>query len=121
MKLEINDNITVSDLQIQFTNLFPYLKIMLFKSSHELNEGSEKKFLINNNVKLKKLKHVNGNISFDENTTVGELEEMFKKNLGLNLQVFRRSGRSWIETTVTDNWTLKKQNEQGQEISNLGF
>lgn len=121
MKLEINDNLLVSDLQIQFSNLFPYLKIMLFKQAHQLNEGSHKKQLINNSAKLKRLKHINNSISFDENTTVGELESLFKDVFGLNAQVFRRAGKNWIETTVTDNWTLKKQNDQGKELSNLGF
>jgi hypothetical protein len=37
--------------------------------------------------------------------------------LGLYVQVFRKSGKVWLETTATDNWSLYKQNEEGQELS----
>jgi hypothetical protein len=49
--------------------------------------------------------------------TVQELERVFQEELGLFIQVFRRSGKVWLETTATDNWTLFKQNEEGQELS----
>jgi hypothetical protein len=33
------------------------------------------------------------------------------------VQVFRQSGRVWLETTRTDDWTLAEQNKQGEELS----
>jgi hypothetical protein len=45
------------------------------------------------------------------------LEKVFQDNLGLYVQVFRKSGKVWLETTATDNWSLFKQNEEGQELS----
>jgi hypothetical protein len=53
--------------------------------------------------------------------TVNELEQRFKSQFGLNIQVFRKHGKTWIETTVTDNWTLFKQNEEGKTLSELKF
>jgi hypothetical protein len=48
---------------------------------------------------------------------VVELECLFEDQFGLFVQVFRRSGNLWLETTVTDSWSLQKQNEQGKELS----
>lgn len=121
MNILVKDDLTISDIQKEFEEKFAYLKLMFFKKPHSNNEGSAKKDVLNGSVKLTNIKHKNGKISFDENITVAELEELFKTFFGLNVQVFRKSGKSWIETTVTDSWTLKKQNDQGKELSELSF
>jgi hypothetical protein len=36
---------------------------------------------------------------------------------GLSVQVFRKSGNVWLETSATDNWTLRQQNNEGAELS----
>ena len=41
----------------------------------------------------------------------------FGEVYGLGVQVFRKSGNVWLETTVTDSWTLKEQNDQGESLS----
>ena len=48
---------------------------------------------------------------------VNELEKIFKDRFNLAVQVFRKSGNLWLETTMTDNWTLQQQNNHGGEIS----
>ncbi len=55
-----------------------------------------------------------------EDQTVLEVEQFFKLHFNLNAQVFRKSGNNWLETTLTDSWTLKKQNQEGMELSGLG-
>ena len=62
-----------------------------------------------------------GSIMLKDSIIVSELEELFKDHFGLSVQVFLKS-RSWIQTTVTDDWTLRDQNTEGQELSSLpGF
>jgi hypothetical protein len=46
-----------------------------------------------------------------------ELEAMFTNYYALKTQVFRKSGKIWLETTVTDAWTLEEQNSQGETIT----
>ena len=48
---------------------------------------------------------------------VNKLENIFKDQFNLAVQVFRKSGNLWLETTMTDNWTLQQQNNHGREIS----
>lgn len=121
MNIEIKNNQTIGDIQKEFEEMFKFLKLMFFKKPHTDHQGSAKKDLLNSNTKLTNIKHKNGSISFDENILVNELEKLFSDHFGLNVQVFRKSGKSWIETTVTDNWSLKKQNDQGKELSELSF
>lgn len=119
MILSINKNHTIADVQRNFTELFPYLKVQFFKKQHKQFEGSHKKEVLPDSVPLSKLNASEGSISITGDLTVGDLEKLFSTEFGLNAQVFRKSGNSWLETTVTDNWTLKKQNEEGKELSEL--
>lgn len=48
---------------------------------------------------------------------INELEKLVFKKFGLDVQVSRKSGVLWLETTMTDGWTLLKQNEHGREVS----
>lgn len=48
--------------------------------------------------------------------TVQELEEAITALFGVNVQVFRRSGKFWIETRMTRAWTLKQQNDHGRDL-----
>jgi len=40
---------------------------------------------------------------------VSEFENQLAEKLKVSAQVFRKSGRSWLETTFTDGWTLKNK------------
>jgi hypothetical protein len=59
----------------------------------------------------------NGELALNDLMTVGELENSLLENFGLNVQVSRRSGTLWLETTMSDKWTLKQQNDHGRELS----
>jgi hypothetical protein len=57
-------------------------------------------------------------VNIHDGLKVSDLEGILR-DLGLNAQVSRRSGAMWLETTMTDNWSLRKQNEHGREITLL--
>jgi hypothetical protein len=48
---------------------------------------------------------------------VSELEQLLGNRYGLGVQVFRKAGNSWVETILTDSWTLEEQNNEGQVLS----
>ena len=48
-----------------------------------------------------------------EDMKVSDFEKMFHDKFGLNVQVFRKSGNLWMQTTSTDHWTLAEQNRKG--------
>lgn len=59
----------------------------------------------------------NGEVEISEEMKVIDLEKLLKDKYSLAVQVFRKSGNLWLETTMTDNWTLKQQNNHGRELS----
>ncbi len=120
MILNLYEHASIASLQKEFNSVFPYLKIEFFTQSHEKGKGSPRSQLIDVALNLgayrKKGKNDVG-ITIHEDQTVAEVEKLFQDSFGLSVQVFRKSGKLWLETTMTDDWTLKKQNEQGKELS----
>lgn len=108
----------ITQLQEEFHQAFPFLKLEFFKHSHKAHEGNPKRDLLLSSARIVPKKN-SKEISITESMTVTELEQLLSKHFGLSVQVFRKSGKSWLETTVTDDWTLKRQNDQGHELSQL--
>jgi len=75
--------------------------------------------MITSDMKLKDIQSNQkpGKIIVSRQTRVSELESQFEKEFGLYVQVFRKSGRVWLETTATDNWTLEQQDEEGKSLN----
>lgn len=119
MKISVEDNRVLSEVQVEFNNCFPYLKLEFFKAPHKIGEGSAKKLLMDNRRRIKDCRSRNksGDLIFSAETTVAELERCFYQDFGLSVQVFRRSGNVWLETSATDTWTLMQQNSEGAELS----
>lgn len=121
MVLTINDNQKLSDVKNEFNSFFPYLKLEFFKHKHGVNKGNPKSDMLSSDLTFNKArkKHSEGTIVIKENMSVADLEQLFQEVFGISAQVFRKSGKSWIETSVTDDWSLKRQNEEGKELSSL--
>jgi hypothetical protein len=47
--------------------------------------------------------------------TVARLEKEFREQFGLPIQVFRKEQGKWIQTSSTDNYTLRQQSEIAQQ------
>ena len=116
--IHVDKPIKASEIKQAFNSQFPYLKIEFFKKKHAVEAGSLKKDVITDDFVIKTA-NSNGVIMFGEETLVSELENQFFENLKLSVQIFRKSGKSWLETTLTDNWTLKKQNQEAFELNNI--
>ena len=121
MVLTINDNHKLSEVKDQFNALFPYLKLEFFRHKHDVKRSNPKTDMLSSDLTFKKVrkKHTEGAIVVKENMSVASLEQLFQDVFGISVQVFRKSGRSWIETSVTDDWSLRRQNEEGKELSSL--
>ncbi len=118
MKIHIEDNVSTEDIKKKFSRVYPYLKLEFFTKKHAEGEGSGKDSLIKEDVKIAEIrtKHNEGDFIITPASTVTEVEQGFESKFGINVQVFRKSHNLWLETTATDNWTLKEQNETGMEM-----
>lgn len=121
MKIKINDNRKIFSIQEEFNSVFPYLKLEFFSMPKHFNCDFSKKMLKHNTSSLADCRKVyrNGEIMIQPLMTVQSLEQTFLDEYGLGVQVFRKSGSVWLETTVTDSWTLAEQNSQGEVLSKL--
>lgn len=119
MILKIDNTKKISVIQQEFNIMFPYLKLEFFKHSHGLHQGNPKKDMLSSNLALNQFrnKHLNGKLEIKENMKVSDLENAFQTLFGISVQVFRKSAGIWIETSFTDDWTLKQQNDEGKDLS----
>jgi len=120
MKIIINDNRKIFAVQEEFNSKFPFLKLEFFAKPHKAGGASPKKLMKSSSKTLGDCRtiHEKGTLTISPAMSVAELEQSFADVYGLSVQVFRKSGKVWLETSVTDNWTLKEQNEAGESLSN---
>ena len=117
MTLQILKGRTVGELQHDFNQAYPFLRVDVIKEINGSNGPIIKQRLTRNTTLAAAGKLKEGALELNDSMTVGELEKMFRGHFGINVQVSRKSGPVWLETTVTDTWTLKQQNEHGRELS----
>jgi len=116
MKLQIKPNRTLNDIQKEFHAEFPMLKLEFFKKPHRADEPSAKKDLLTGSVKVSEVsKAPAGEFSVTGKSKVSEVEQALRKDFALYAQVFRKSGKVWLETTTTDEWTLDQQQQAAKE------
>ena len=118
MTLQLHKNRTISEIQEAFHKQFPFLKLAFFKKSHEAFEGNHAKHLLSEkNTRLGDLNPnlIEGDLTVLESTTVMDLEKAFEDQFGLHVQVFRKSGSIYLETSVTDNLTLAEQTQRAKD------
>ena len=121
MQLKITTKQTISEVKAAFHALLPYMKIEFFHHSHAQGEGSPKTDMIQGDVRIIDLVegHDHGTIEFKDSTLVYELEEKLQNYFGLNVQIFRKSGKLWLESTISDNWTLDKVRKEAEEFESI--
>jgi hypothetical protein len=111
---------TLAALQQAFRLCFPNLSLSFYTKPHDIYQSSPVKYLITESNTL--LKHIearphDGDVEIFADMKVSELEQLFEQEFGLHVQVFRRMGNTWVETTFTDNLSLCEQNEKAEEIT----
>jgi hypothetical protein len=114
MKLEISNMRTVQEVQCDFNSQYPFLKLEFYKVSPQ-KPGLREQLSNSLSLKYAGLK-IAGYIDISNDMSVGELEKIFQEQFGIMAQVSRKSSGVWLETTMTDKWSLQKQNEYGKEI-----
>jgi hypothetical protein len=122
MQLELSPGKILGALQSEFSEAFPGLKIVFFSKPHGEHKGSAAKFLIQDkNITLGQLsKEMNeGSIQVFPELVVWQLEKQFEEGFGLHMQVFRKSGRTWLETSVSDHLTLAEQQAKAAASENI--
>ena len=123
MNIIINAGTKVSEIKKQFSDVYPYLKIEFFKRPHAKNKLSSEmdRIVSDKPIALITKYSTDANIDISGKRTVLQVEQDFWKTFGLSVQVFRKAMNMWIETTLTDSWTLESQNSEGKMFSTSEF
>jgi hypothetical protein len=120
MRMKIFGERQITEVQEDFTRGYPFLKIEFFKNGAVRQDRYPAKQKIDHQQKLKHAwywKKDEGYLDIKDAMSVLELENALINEFGLSAQVYRKSGNVWLETTMTDNWTLKQQNDHGRELT----
>ena len=119
MHLGIGKESRIVDLQKDFNQFYPYLKLEFFRHPSSQNKKLQKAEKVNPAETVERLTrfYKAGSINIEHKKTVAELVEDFWEEFGLSVLVFRKSGNLWIETSLTDSWSLDKQNNIGESFS----
>jgi hypothetical protein len=117
-KLYFSRTTTIKEIQQEFSRSFRWLKIEFYSKPHSITDKKVVNNMYSSGLKLEEIGFRSDSVVIDINSdmTVKELEELIRKKTGLYAQVFRRSGKVWLETSATDNWTLAEQNEEGESL-----
>lgn len=119
MEIQINDSRTILDVQKEFSREFPFLKIEFFETPHSEKAPSPKSKMYAHERTLAQCRkiHEEGALHISPENSVAQIEKELWEKFGLSAQIFRKSGKLWIETSLTDSWTLERQNREGFEMS----
>ncbi len=117
LRLYVDNKYSVENIQKQFNAYYPFLKLEFFTNQRTTKNFFKAAPIACAVVNELFSKNMEGTINVEKLRTVAEVENEFKNEFGLSAQIFRLSGNVWIETTLTDDWTLEKQNKEGEQIS----
>ncbi|MFZ1808602.1 MAG: hypothetical protein WAU36_15320 [Cyclobacteriaceae bacterium] len=115
--LKIDERKPVSDFQKEFATLFPFLKIEFFKTQVIPSDHQDHKAgtLLAPNFPLSK---DTVSVDLSPSKTVAQLKNMLFEKTGISCLVYRKSGSMWIEISLTEDWTLERQNHEA-ELMNI--
>lgn len=116
MQLHLTADTTIAEIQKEFHHFYSYLKIEFYSEPHKVGELSREKYRIAHDKKISEVgkKGANGIYEWSADTTVRYFEKGLFEMCGLSVQVFRKSVNIWLETSITDKWTLEKQNQEAR-------
>lgn len=114
--LHINKDSLVRDIQFEFSNWYPFLKIELL--AKKTNLKSSKMPSLEPHFQLNQLAEIcPGEIDINANRTVEEVSNDIQDILPVIVQMSRKSGNVWNTISISHEWTLQSQNTAGEFIS----
>lgn len=119
MHIDINDNTSLREIQLVFSNFYPYLYIEFYKKPHQEYESSEERDKIESDTTIGTIKktHISGVLEIQPLYKVSDVEKEFRERFGISVQILRKEKDIWVQTTGADDFTLKELNEMGRNSS----
>lgn len=112
--LKIDERISVGNFQKEFNSIFPFLKIEFFKPTSTTDSRNYKSTLLSLSDKIGSKQK---SIDIDNSTTVAQLKRNLTEKWNIQSLIYRKSGSMWIETSLTEDWTLERQNHEAEQMN----
>ena len=116
MEFKIEAGRPFEEIQKEFNNVYPYLKIENLGSNNSARNNPVKKSCSCRKNNMNKVA-TNCACIINDDTTVADIVNQLCEKFGLCVTVLRKSNNLWIETFLTDSWTLEKQNRAGEQFN----
>jgi hypothetical protein len=112
----INDQLLISEVQKQFTETFPFLRVNFFRPvwNSSFIQLQPKIAAGERLINLKKTGQ-DGNFKISPQDKIALVEQNFRRQYALEALIMLRSGNNWLITNQKDNYTLEQQNALGIE------
>ena len=110
MEIIINQAMTVRELARVFSKNYPFLKIEVFYLGQEISYDG---FHTLHEISSRKNPQ---NFVVTPTMSSRQIEQNFWEELGLQVEIFRKVGNSWLPTALTNNLTLERQNQITENI-----
>ena len=109
---------TLEQVQQAFSRHYPNLKLVYFIDRNKDNHLRADERIQNLKMSIGSIREVayDGYIQIEPSMTVIQVEKAFWDSFGLNVQIFRKSGRNWLMTHSSDLWTLEEQDKKAEEM-----
>lgn len=113
----ITSDKAIQDIQQEFSQEFPFLKIEFFRKGVKRKQYIPKESYLQVKPLPGKIDGLyNRSISLAPGIRVKELQERCDEVFGVYIGVYRKFRNLWLETTITVNFTLQQQNDHMSEV-----
>lgn len=118
MKLVLKSHDTVQTIQEHFSSLFPFLRIEFYKHKHVRSDTHVAADQYLHNTVLHDITGTDQDIvlDFQPDMKTADLEHLFETHFKLHVELMRKQGGVWLQTTRSEDQTLEEQNAHGQEM-----
>lgn len=109
--MKITKQTKLSDFQQMFRIFFPHLKLMFFINKHSKFAFSPfyEEILCDYTMEEINANFNDNEIMLTGEETVADFEARMENDFGIHVQVLRKAGDAWVQTTATDSWTLMRE------------
>lgn len=111
MIIDIHHDTTVRHIQGQFSERYPYLKLVFLQENPKASKAKPvaADLRINDFRRRPKV----DSMIIESSDTITDVEKAFAKQLGLEVKILRQSEGHWIEPEGAGGLSLRAQNEAG--------
>jgi hypothetical protein len=114
MTIPVTAEMKADDLIRQFSENYPFLRLEIYHRGQEMGDAAH-------NCMLKEIINKKKSEGFEiaPEMKVSEVEDIFWDKMGLQISIFRKSGKTWLESSFTNYWSLQRQNSLGKEMNDF--